>query len=105
MPHKYFGADLPGSGWFQSAFIAVVCLTLKALRARLASQVFQSAFIAVVCLTQQVPFAKLLKTFQSAFIAVVCLTDRGEYDKLPPEFVSIRFHRGRVPHFESELLQ
>ncbi len=39
-----------------------------------------------------------LKTFQSAFIAVVCLTLMLRF-KILEAFVSIRFHRGRLPHY------
>ncbi len=62
---------------------------------------FQSAFIAVVCLTIQLfNFAFANDAFQSAFIAVVCLT-RQSHHRWRRRSVSIRFHRGRLPHLIS----
>ena len=60
--------------------------------------VFQSAFIAVVRLTLGLKHAGIGKLeFQSAFIAGVSLTDEHK-PKGRHVTVSIRFHRGRVSH-------
>ncbi len=63
---------------------------------------FQSAFIAVVCLTvgKGSLYSDLL-SFQSAFIAVVCLTKKMNASQ-EKGIVSIRFHRGRLPHTQEK---
>ncbi len=73
-----------------------------AISCRVQGGSFQSAFIAVVCLTvgKGSLYSDLL-SFQSAFIAVVCLTKKMNASQ-EKGIVSIRFHRGRLPHTQEK---